>query len=211
MADPQPQPYANVYQNSLTGATVNPVMPTPDSVDEAFASAANQALSLAVETLRVLVGAHQAAAAIIVQEDWASIRKVFSLSEKYADWATYRTPATGYGIHSWLLRHNRPVRLTQAELEAHPEWRGFGTEAPAHPPMRGWLATPIVDRAGINWGLLQLSDKYEGEFSAEDEHNVAKFAELLSMTLEALWALRNLQKQGMGMAPIPSTPESPAE
>lgn len=208
MAEPQRQPYANVYQNSLTGATVNPVIPAPDSVDEVFVTAANQALSIAVETLRVLVGAHQAAAAIIVQEDWASIRKVFSLSEKYADWATYSTPATGYGIHGWLLRHNRPVRLTQAELEAHPEWRSFGTEAAAHPPMRGWLAAPIVDRAGTNWGLLQLSDKYEGEFTAEDEHNVAKFAELLSMTLEALWSVRNLQKQTAAATSPSSAPEA---
>ena len=211
MAEQPPQPYANVYQNSLNGASVNPVMPNPDAIDETFAAAANQALSLAVESLRVLVGAHQAAAAIIVQGDWASIRKVFSLSEKYADWATYGTGATGYGIHGGLLRHNRPVRLTQAELEAHPEWRGFGTEAAEHPPMRGWLAAPLVDRAGTNWGLLQLSDKYEGEFSAEDEHNVTKFAELLSMTLEALWAVRNLQKQAAGMPPPPTTSESPAE
>lgn len=211
MAESQPQPYANVYQNSLTGATVNPVISAPDSVDEAFVTAANQALSIAVETLRVLVGAHQAAAAIIVQGDWASIRKVFSLSEKYADWASYRTPATGYGIHSWLLRHNRPVRLSQAELEAHPEWRSFGTEASAHPPMRGWLAAPIVDRAGTNWGLVQLSDKYEGEFTAEDEHNVTKFAELLSMTLEALWEVRNLQKQALGKTDTSSTSETAAE
>ncbi len=58
MAEPQPQPYANVYQNSLTGATVNPVIPNPDPIDETFAAAANHALSIAVESLRVLVGAH---------------------------------------------------------------------------------------------------------------------------------------------------------
>jgi GAF domain-containing protein len=195
VTEPADQPYRNVYQNSFIGATTNPVMPNPDAIDEAFAAAANQALATAVETIRVLVGAHQAAAAIVVQQDWSSIRKVFSLSEKYAAWATYATPATGYGSHGWLLRHNQPVRLTQAELEAHPEWRNFGTEASAHPPMRGWLAAPLRDSAGTNWGLLQLSDKYSGEFSLADEHNLVKFAELLSMTLEALWELRNLRKE----------------
>jgi hypothetical protein len=50
------------------------VVPVLDAIDEAFAAAVNQSLSIAVETLRVLVGAHQQAAAIIVQGDWASIR-----------------------------------------------------------------------------------------------------------------------------------------
>jgi GAF domain-containing protein len=209
MEEPKPPSNTNVYQNKLTGATVNPVIPAPDAIDEVFATAANNVLSIAVETLRVLVGAHQSAAAIIVQEDWTSIRKVFSLSEKYAKWATYQTPATGYGMHGWLLRHNRPVRLTQAELEAHPEWRNFGAEASTHPPMRGWLAAPIIDREGVNWGLIQLSDKYSGEFTAEDEHNIVKFTELLAITLEALWDVRNLQKQ-LTMPSRPSAPEPPA-
>jgi hypothetical protein len=85
-------------------------------------------LSNAVELIRVLIGAHQLAIAIIVQEDWSSIRKFFSLSEKYAAWAKSDTPATGYGMHGWLLRHNQPVRMTPAELEAHPEWKGFGND-----------------------------------------------------------------------------------
>jgi GAF domain-containing protein len=194
MTDGSPRTHTNVYQNVITGATSNPVMPDPDAIDEAFAERANAVLREAVELIRVLIGAHQSAIAIIVQRDWHSIRKFFSLSEKYAAWADYRTPATGYGIHGWILQHNAPIRLTQAELQAHPEWKNFGTEAGTHPPMRGWLAAPLVDRSGTNWGLLQLSDKYDGEFTAEDERQFVQFAHLLSMHLEALWELRNLQK-----------------
>ena len=86
------------------------------------------------------------------------------------------------------------MRLTQAELEAHPEWKGFGDEAGKHPPMQGWLAAPIIGRDGTNWGLLQLSDKYEGEFTEEDEKHFISFATLVSETLEALWNVRNLRK-----------------
>jgi GAF domain-containing protein len=184
----------NSYHNARIGATANPVMPNPDAIDEAFAEAANQVLSTAVELIRTVVGAHQSAIAIIVQGNWSSVRKYFSLSEKYAAWADYDTPATGYGIHAWLLRHNQPVRLTQAELEAHPEWKGFGTEAGKHPPMRGWLAAPLIDRNGTNWGLLQASDKYEGDFSAADERHFVQLAQLVSTALEALWEVRNLRK-----------------
>lgn len=185
----------NVYHNSVSGATPNPVISEPDAIDEKFVKAANEVLSSAVELMRMLIGAHQGAAAIVVQGDWKSIRKFFSLSEKYREWADYKPPATGSGIHGWMLKHNKPVRLTQAELEAHPEWKNFGNENGKHPPMRGWLAAPIKGKDGTNWGLLQLSDKYEGEFSEADEAHFVQFAGLVSAALEALWDVRNMEKQ----------------
>lgn len=153
--------HENEYrQNAVTGATANPFMPTPDAIDEEFAEAANAVLSNAVELVRDLIGAHQAAIAIVINKDWHYVRKFFSLSEKYSDWADYKTPAVGYGTHAWLLEHNALVRYTQAELEAHPDWHNFGTESGQHPPMRGWMAAPLLDKSGKNWGLIQLSDKY---------------------------------------------------
>ena len=67
--DNQSQPYTTVYRNVVTRATPNPVMANPDAIDENFATAANQVLGTAVELIRVLIGAHQSAAAIIVQRD----------------------------------------------------------------------------------------------------------------------------------------------
>ncbi len=46
-------------------------------------------------------------------------------------------------------------------------------------------------------GLLQLSDKYEGEFSEEDEKQFIQFAELVSAALGALWDVRNLRKNAV--------------
>lgn len=193
--------YPNVYaQNAVTGATPNPLMPTPDALDEEFAEAANDVLSNAVELVRDLIGVHQSAIAIVIEKDWRYVRKFFSLSEKYREWADYKTPAVGFGTHAWLLDHNAPVRYTQAELEAHPAWHNFGTESGKHPPMRGWMAAPLRDKAGKNWGLIQVSDKYEvgailPDFDADDEARFRRFAGLLSQTLEALWTVRNLKKE----------------
>jgi GAF domain-containing protein len=195
MTDSKPAVHANVYHNTIAGASPNAFMPNPDAIDEAFIAEANQVLSTAAELIRVLIGAHQSAIAIIVQRDWQAVHKFFSLSDKYAAWADYRTPAVGVGIHAWMLEYNQPLRLTQAQLEAHPAWAGFGSEAGQHPPMRGWLAAPIVDRNGTNWGLLQLSDKYVGDFTEADEKQFVAFTELVSTHLEALWDLRNSRKQ----------------
>ena len=186
--------YRDVYDNAVTGATPNPLMSDPDDIDEQFAIDANRALSDAVELLRRLIPSHQSAAAIIVQDDWSSMRKFFSLSPKYAAWSHYRVAAVGHGIHRWLTEQRKPVRLTQAELEAHPEWRGFGFEADRHPPMRGWLAAPLLDSSGTCWGMLQLSDRLTGEYTAGDEATLVRFTDLLTLTLESLWNLRLAQK-----------------
>lgn len=53
----KPETHQNIYQNAVTGATPNPVMPNPDAIDEEFAEAANRILSNAVELIRVLIGA----------------------------------------------------------------------------------------------------------------------------------------------------------
>jgi hypothetical protein len=52
-------------------------------------------------------------------------RKYFSLSEKYAAWADYHTPARGIGIHAYAHTVHRPIRLTDQQLRAHPEWCNF--------------------------------------------------------------------------------------
>lgn len=193
-------PYQNTYvENKTVGATPNPVMLNPDALDEEFAATANAVLCNAVELVRILIGAHQSAIAVIVQNDWTSVRKYFSMSEKYEAWKHYNTPATGYGIHNWLLGHNKTVRLTQGELEAHPEWKGFGSETGKHPPMRGWLATPLLDRGGKNWGLVQLSDKLQGEFTEWDEKLVVDFTRLVAVALQTAWEKRCLQKAAKGL------------
>jgi hypothetical protein len=70
-------------------------------------------------------------------------RKYFSLSAAYADWRDYSTDPRGFGLHGLEIPPGEVIRLTQAEVEAHPAWQGFGDQADAHPPMRGWLATAV--------------------------------------------------------------------
>jgi GAF domain-containing protein len=137
--------------------------------------------------------------------DWSHARKYFSLSEKYVAWADYRTPAMGVGIHAYLLQVNQPMRLTQAELEAHPAWRNFGVENGRHPPMRGWLAAPLIGRDGLNYGLIQASDRYDGEFTPDDEANLARLATLTSKALDALAMVYFPNYRGKWGATTPSS------
>jgi GAF domain-containing protein len=83
------------------------------------------------------------------------------------------------------------VRLTQAEVEAHPAWQGFGNQAAAHPPMRGWLATAVGGEDGRRYGLLQLSDNAgRADFTAEDADRLSELAAFAGATLDAFRAAR---------------------
>lgn len=134
---------------------------------------------------RRIVGAHQSVVSLTQGDDWSQVIPYLDLSDNYARWRGYDPPADGSGIYALVCETNRPMRLTQAELEAHPRWRSFGAHAPDHPPMRGWLAAPLVARDGGNLGLVQLSDKEDGsEFDENDEAIIVQLARLASAAIE---------------------------
>jgi signal transduction histidine kinase len=136
------------------------------------------------EQARHIIGAHQAVSSLTVDKRSSQTVISVSLSDKYAAWRNYDEVPNGSGIYRLVCEVNRPMRLTQRELEAHPAWRGFGASAAQHPPMRGWLAVPLIGGTGRNLGLIQLSDKYEGDFTEEDAEILGQLARLASVAIE---------------------------
>ncbi len=143
-----------------------------------------EVLQVITDQARSLIDAHQSVTSLTIDQNWSQAINSVSLSDKYAAWRDYDDKTDGSGIYACVCHMNRPMRMTQAQLEAHPRWRGFGDAADKHPPMRGWLAAPLTGRDGRNIGLLQLSDKYEGEFTEEDEAIVVQLAQMASVAIE---------------------------
>jgi GAF domain-containing protein len=141
-----------------------------------------------------LIGAHQAAMSLIVAGDWSHARKYFSYSEKYDAFSSFNMPARGIGLHALVVDENTALRLSQAEVEGHPAWQGYAEAAESHPPLRGLLAVPIVGEDGLNYGLLQLSDKADGaDFDEDDERRLQRLAALGAVALDALARVRKLR------------------
>ncbi len=142
-------------------------------------------LQVITEEARRIIDTHQSVSSMTVNEQWAQAINAISLSDKYAQWRTYDAKPEGSGIYAVVCRINKPMRLTQAELEAHPAWRRFGKEVANHPPLRGWLAAPFVGRDGRNLGLIQVSDKVDGsDFTADDEAILMQLAYIASVAIE---------------------------
>jgi PAS domain-containing protein len=148
------------------------------------ATTTDSVLQIATDEARRIIGTHQSVSSLTISQRWAQAINARSLSDKYAQWRSYEAQPDGSGIYSLVCRTNKPLRLTQAELEAHPEFRRFGKEGGNHPPLRGWLAVPFVGRGGRNLGLIQLSDKLDGsDFTDEDEAILVQFATITSVAI----------------------------
>lgn len=131
-----------------------------------------------------LIGAHQAVTSLTVDRTWQQSITSTLLSDRYARWRDYSVQPDGSGIYARVVENNEPIRLTQLQLEEHPDWRGFGEHAADHPPLRGWLAVPLATVAGESLGLIQLSDRFEGEFTADDQALLEQLAQLASVAIE---------------------------
>lgn len=153
-----------------------------------------------VEQARAVVCAHQAVISISSDVDKGHSVHAFSLSEKYDHWKSKDLPPPdGSGIYAMVCETNKPVRLTQAELLAHPRWRGFGAHGANHPPMQGWLAVPLTGSNGRNMGVLQLSDRYEGEFTRQDEYVAIELAHLATTAIEKARLIEEVRNLNMDL------------
>jgi GAF domain-containing protein len=175
-----------------------------DSAAQAeFDARVDHLLQTTCEVARALIGAHQAAMAMILAGDWTKARKYFSLSEKYEEWKDFTMPARGVGLHALVVAENEALCLSQDEVERHPAWRGYADSAGKHQPLRGLLAVPIVGEDGLNYGLLQVSDKVDGgDFGADDERRLQCLADAAAVGLDAL---RKVFALRLGQT-APSTP-----
>jgi PAS domain S-box-containing protein len=105
----------------------------------------------------------------------------------------------GSGIHATACETQRPIRLTQADLKAHPRWTGLGDYADKNAVIRGFLSVPLMGRDGQSIGVLQLSDKFEGEFTLQDEYVVIELAHLAATALESALLFDEVHQLNVGL------------
>jgi len=134
------------------------------------------------EKARDIVGAHMAVTGL--NENQKHTISAISVSERYAAWQGFDAKPDGFGIYRLVYETNGPMRLTQEELETHSAFRHFGRVGGQHRPLRGWLAAPLIAQDGQNLGLIQLFDKYAGEFTEADEAILVELAHTASVAIE---------------------------
>ncbi len=169
------------------------------AADAAQAITAHQTLKGALQEVADqacgVIGAHQARVLLTESQAWAPSLHGVSLSEKYAGYRPSNEAVNSIGIYAVIFETKRSLRLTQAELQAHPR----AAQADAGLRMRGWLAVPLVGRNGTCIGVLQLSDKFEGDFTLLDEYLVVEMAQLAATALENVRLFDEIRELNAGL------------
>jgi PAS domain S-box-containing protein len=148
---------------------------------------------------RGVIGAHQAAVSLAVDGDWQQAIHALSLSGDYSPYRS-RLPLThGSSIYARGANRTRPVRLTQAEVLAHAGWRQVGSADECERMMRGWLAVPLTGRDGRHIGVLQLSARYEGDFTQQDEYVATEMAQLACIAVENACLMQEVSQLNTGL------------
>jgi PAS domain S-box-containing protein len=96
------------------------------------------------------------------------------------------------GVYMELIERVPSIRLTDEEMRGHPAWRGL---PPGHTPLRGLLGARFVESDGRANGLIMVSDKVEGDFTAEDEALLTQLAALTSLALSHVEARQGAEQR----------------
>ena len=152
---------------------------------------------------RQMLGAHQSAISYVPGGDFRAAVHVVSLSDKYARYRAYDVMPTGEGIWGLVVKNHAAVRMTEGELYSHPQFRNFSglktAQGLEHPPMPGWLAAPVLRKGGGLLGVIQLSDKFEEEFTEDDLEQLTKLATLYAPIFELQYVNDDLQRQAASL------------
>ncbi|MDP2817021.1 MAG: PAS domain-containing protein [Polaromonas sp.] len=152
----------------------------------------------AAEQVRVILGAQQAVIGLSGKGNPGGNITALALSDSYASYQQLMDDPHANSIQTVVCDTNRPLRMTQTELMAHPDWRAFGRHIGAY-PVSGWLTVPLTGRAGTNIGFLQMSDKQGGDFTQQDEYVATELAQLTAIAIENVNLLAEVRNLNSGL------------
>src|SRR5262249_27024836 len=126
------------------------------------------------ESAAQIIGAHQAMAIVTLPDD-PRPRKHLWLSDRYESWRSFEG----------AMEIERRLAGARTIVRKRPtEGRSTGPYATVCLPIRGLLAAPITTREGHRLGVLGLSDRAEGEFTAYNEALLVQLSLMASTAIE---------------------------
>ena len=210
----EPVPYAGTSACFVVALDISPQVSAESDVREHLfslqrAADATQAITWhqtvegmlqeVADQARGVIGAHQAAINLPLGGDWTQAVRAVSVSGQYAAYRDVIEPLDGTEIDAQVYAKKRAVRMTQADLDVRQSGRNLDANGHNQPAARGWLAVPLLGRSGQNIGLLQLSGKYEGEFTLQDEYVATELAQLAAIALENARLLEEVSTLNTGL------------
>jgi PAS domain S-box-containing protein len=143
-------------------------------------------LQTITDEAREIIGASQAFTTLLAKGAWHQSITCFSAAENQP---VFDFPQASSEMFMLACTLNKPVRLNAATAADRP-WAKTAEAA-----LHSWLAAPLVTRDGRNLGLIHLSHKVSGEFSADDEAILVQLAHMASVAIDNVRLYREAQEK----------------
>ena len=137
----------------------------------------NNILQLVTQQAAEIIGAHQSIISIKIDESCTKAVHTVHLADKYEQWRENYEKFDESDFYRLGCQIQNSIRMTQTELEAHPAAINNNL------PLRGWLVAPLIDIKGKQIGFMHLSDKYEGDFTEDDEAILVQLAQMVLLAM----------------------------
>ncbi len=143
----------------------------------------NSVIGVVTEEARNLIGSRQSAMSVVLTPRHSRPLNVISTAPD-RPYQRALSEIDAAELHGAIKAASEPIRLTRDEVAHDPRWPTLEKAALAVPRENGWLVAPLIGRTGASIGLLQLADKNEGDFTAEDQAIVVQLSRLAAIAIE---------------------------
>ncbi|MGC2695704.1 MAG: GAF domain-containing protein, partial [Candidatus Angelobacter sp.] len=151
-------------------------------------TALDSLLQVITDQARDIIGARQALTTVLPKGAWNRSITCISVAEGQTALEFAHESSEMFML---AVNLNKPVRLNVGSRTN--TWGPVrrATDAVRH----GWLAAPLLTRDGRNLGLIQLSQKQNGEFSPDDEAILVQLTHMASVAIDNVRLYREAQEQ----------------
>ncbi len=146
-------------------------------------------LQVITDQARNIIGAKYAYTTLLARGAWNQSITCASLADGEP---AFPFPQESSEIFALASNLNTPLRLNPGSKGTN-TWRSVMKAI--EPTRFGWLAAPLLTRDGRNLGLIQLTQKINGEFSADDEAILLQLTHMASVAIDNCRLYRDTQEQ----------------
>jgi PAS domain S-box-containing protein len=104
-------------------------------------------------------------------------------------------PLNSAPLHKLVLQSRKAVQLSPQQLHDSPDWQPLTIDDGLHYPLTGWLGVPLFARNGAIMGIIEVSNKVDGDFSESDLHILVQLAGLTAAAVENLRLYATLEQR----------------
>ena len=139
-------------------------------------------LHVLVEEARTIIPSHQSLGAVTTTGNWDDAISATSFSDRYGTFRSVKMRPAGLTVYSDCL--TKAIRLNEDQRVAQAGWKRYADAQLPGPPRRGYLCAPLVTRGGATMGVIELSDRLDGDFDEDDEATLVQLAGVGSVAIE---------------------------